>query len=85
MGRVNKVQGCARELREHLGEIVSLHAVLKEVEEILPETLLPAQQTRLEPISSGCQNVLQDLLAVVEKYQSLGRRARGIASNMLRS
>jgi predicted transcriptional regulator len=63
-------------------EVLSLHIVLKEVEELLSEELasdphLPASKLdNLTAITEGCQNVLQDLEAVTKKYESLGSRSK---------
>ena len=54
-------------------ELLSLHAVLKELEENLDGHPLPViQQTRLKTILGGCDAVLQDLQNQVAKYESLG-------------
>ncbi|PVH84539.1 ankyrin [Cadophora sp. DSE1049] len=58
-------------------EVLSLHAVLKEVEEALSEEpLTDSKQRSLATISNGCQSVLQDLQALVVKYESLGSQSR---------
>jgi hypothetical protein len=58
-------------------ELLSLHAVLKEVEEIISEQ--PLSETRrhhLATISHGCKCVLEDLRALVKKYESLGSQSK---------
>ncbi|KAH7407613.1 ankyrin repeat-containing domain protein [Cadophora sp. MPI-SDFR-AT-0126] len=58
-------------------EVLSLHAVLKEVEEALvEEPLTESKQRSLTTISNGCQSVLEDLQALVVKYHSLGSKSR---------
>ena len=54
-------------------EVLSLHAVLKELEETHSNaTLSAAQQSRLETVGDGCRAVLEDLKAMLDKYSSLG-------------
>jgi hypothetical protein len=58
-------------------EILSLHAVLKEFEEVLEDHPVAAsKEPRLAAITKGCQDVLQDLQALVRKYESLGLQAK---------
>jgi hypothetical protein len=58
-------------------EVLSLHAVLKEVEEILSEQSLSAsKKASLATITNGCRKVLQDLQALVWKYESLGSKSK---------
>ena len=58
-------------------EVSSLHLMLKELEETYPDaTLSPTQQARLENIGGGCRTVLEDLQAIVEKYNSLGTSSK---------
>jgi hypothetical protein len=55
------------------GEVLSLHAVLKEAEETLSgQSLSSSRQERLETITSGCNSVLDDLQVLITKYESLG-------------
>lgn len=59
------------------GEVLSLHAVLKEVEETLTgQKLSSARQARLGTITSGCGSLLEDIEAVVKKYESLGTQSK---------
>lgn len=54
-------------------ELVSLHAVLKECEEVFSEHALPANRSvRLATITTGCTDVLDELDIIVKKYESLG-------------
>lgn len=54
-------------------EVLSLHAVLKEVHEAFSQqTLSPSRQTSLKYVGDGCRDVLAELQALVEKYHSLG-------------
>ena len=60
-------------------ETQSLHAVLKETEEVLTDSqtkLTPAQQSRLKGVTDGCHGVLNDLDALLQKYDSLGTRSK---------
>jgi hypothetical protein len=60
-------------------ETQSLHAVLKETEEVLTDShtkLTPAQQRRLKGVTDGCHGVLNDLDALLQKYDSLGTRSK---------
>ncbi|TVY78484.1 hypothetical protein LSUE1_G005133 [Lachnellula suecica] len=63
-------------------EVLSLHLVLKEVEELLSEELdldphLPASKlASLTTITGGCQDVLRDLEAVTKKYESLSSKSK---------
>lgn len=58
-------------------EVLSLHAVLKEVEETLSGyPLSQSRQASLETITNGCQEVLQDLQSLVDRYQSLGSQTK---------
>jgi hypothetical protein len=58
-------------------EVLSLHAVLKEVEETLSDhQLTESKQASLATISNGCQGVLLDLQTLVDKYESLGSQSK---------
>ena len=58
-------------------EVLSLHAVLKEADEtIFKSPQLPKRQARLKTIGDGCQYVLDDLQALVDKYESLGTQSK---------
>ncbi|KAG4440044.1 hypothetical protein IFR05_004494 [Cadophora sp. M221] len=58
-------------------EVLSLHAVLKEVEEALAdEPLTESKQRSLATVGNGCHGVLSDLQALVVKYESLGSQSR---------
>ena len=58
-------------------EVLSLHALLKEVEETLSSCpLTQSKQASLATITAGCQNVLLDLQALVLKYESLGTQSK---------
>lgn len=61
----------------------SLHAVLKEVEEIISEKpLSETRKQRLATISHSCNCVLEDLQALVKKYESLGSQSKRIWDRM---
>jgi hypothetical protein len=58
-------------------EVLSLHAVLREVEENLSAQTLPVtRQANLETIGDGCRNVLEDLQSLVDKYENLGTQSK---------
>ena len=58
-------------------EVLSLHAVLKEVEECLTsKSLMPSKQFRLETVTQGCSKVLEDLQDLVDRYRSLDTQSR---------
>lgn len=58
-------------------EVLSLHAVLKEVEELLEDQPLSAsKKNSLATITSGCQDVLKDLQRLTKKYESLGTKSK---------
>jgi hypothetical protein len=58
-------------------EVLSLHVVPKELEETLSEQpLLASKQEDLITVTSGYQSVLQDLQALVEKYESFGSQSK---------
>lgn len=58
-------------------EVLSLHAVLKEVEDTYSDvTLSAAQQSRLRIIGDGCHAVLEDLQCKLDKYHSLGTKSK---------
>ncbi|KAE8447621.1 hypothetical protein EG329_010592 [Mollisiaceae sp. DMI_Dod_QoI] len=58
-------------------EVLSLHAVLKEVEEVLSDQPPSAtRQNSLAAITQGCQDVLRDLQALTKKYESLGSKSK---------
>ena len=59
-------------------EVLSLHAVLKEVEETLSDggdgSLLDVQSTLLSTLKDGCENILKDVQNLINKYESLGTK-----------
>ncbi|KAH0564724.1 hypothetical protein GP486_001886 [Trichoglossum hirsutum] len=58
-------------------EILSLHALLKEIEEnFSAETLSSTSQARLKTIGDGCYNVLEELQSLADKYESLGTQSK---------
>ena len=58
-------------------EVLSLHAVLKEADETIFKSPLPPQsQARLKTIYEGCQSVLSDLQALVNRYENLGTQSK---------
>ncbi|KAL9618016.1 MAG: hypothetical protein Q9160_007205 [Pyrenula sp. 1 TL-2023] len=58
-------------------ETLSLHAVLREMEEALGECKLEqTQMARLRVICDGCNSVLEDLNELVRKYESLGTQSQ---------
>jgi hypothetical protein len=58
-------------------EVLSLHAVLKEAEEIVSAQPLSAtKQERLKEVGDGCYCVLKDLDNLVQKYRSFGTQTK---------
>ncbi|MCJ1266071.1 hypothetical protein MMC22_005953 [Lobaria immixta] len=58
-------------------EVLSLHAVLKELEETYSGVMLSAaRQSRLKILGDGCREVLEDLQCVLDKYNSLGTKTK---------
>jgi hypothetical protein len=60
-------------------EVLSLHAVLKEVEDLLSEQDQHHPEMRLDSlatITEGCHDVLRDLQVLTRKYESLGWRSK---------
>ena len=58
-------------------EVLSLHAVLKEVEECLSgQSLSISRQSRLKVVTDGCGSVLRDLQALVDKYRTLDTKSK---------
>lgn len=54
------------------GDVASMHAVIKETEELEGLKLKPEQQERLAMLKKNCQDVLLDLKKMVDGYESLG-------------
>lgn len=58
-------------------EVLSLHAVLKEVEEMYSDTTMSAaQQSRLRIVGDGCCGVLEDLQGILDRYNRLGTKTK---------
>lgn len=58
-------------------EVLSLKAVVEEVEEIIFKAPLKSQkQARLETIANGCTSVLADFEALIIKYDGLGTQSK---------
>ena len=58
-------------------EVLSLHAVLREVDEsITGYNLTHTQEAGLKTVGNGCHNVLTDLETLVNKYESLGTQSK---------
>ena len=58
-------------------EVSALYAVLKETEELLTQQdSTTAQQARLATCRQNCEDVLQDLDALLLKYESLGTKSQ---------
>lgn len=54
----------------------SLHALLQEAQETLFAcSMSRAKQKRLSTVVAGCDHVLRDLDALVERYQNLGTQS----------
>ena len=62
---------------ELTGEISALYAVIKETEELVEEQKLSERQlARLLSCQKTCDDVLQDLDALLNKYQKLGTKSQ---------
>ncbi|MCJ1272192.1 hypothetical protein MMC22_012100 [Lobaria immixta] len=58
-------------------EVLSLHAVLKELEETYSDAnFSAAQQSRLRIVGDGCRAVLEDLQGLVDRYKSLDTKTK---------
>lgn len=59
-------------------EAASLHVVLKETEVYLNEhqELDPSRKNRLQILTNGCRETLDDLRKLLKKYESLGTQAQ---------
>ena len=67
------------EFKSLSSEVVSLHVVLKETEELVAETgpsLRADQEPQLRHITDGCQKVLEDVEGLLKKYESLGTKSQ---------
>lgn len=59
-------------------EVASLHVVLKETEDYVKEfpELDASRRNRLEILTDGCHQTLQDLDKLIKNYESLGTQAQ---------
>ena len=58
-------------------EVLSLHAVLKEVEDCLTgQPLSTSRQAHLKVVTDSCGSVLQELQALVDKYRTLDTKSK---------
>jgi hypothetical protein len=58
-------------------EVLSLQAVLKEVEEtICAQSLSTDRQRRLDTVVNGCRSVLKDLEKLITHYENLGPQGK---------
>lgn len=58
-------------------EVVSMHVVLKETEDIVAEGDLGRERTiQLQHVADGCQAVLKDLDQLLDRYKSLGTKSQ---------
>ena len=61
------------EFKNISSEVISLHIVLKEVQDSLTcQHLNPRQEAQLASVGEGCNDVLKDLDKLLKKYGSLG-------------
>ena len=59
------------------GEVLSLHAVLKEAEEtVFAQPLFLAKQASLEAVANGYQRVLEELESLVEGYEKIQAQSK---------
>lgn len=64
-------------------EVLSLNAVITEIVEILSkEQMTPARTNNLAVITRGCEKVLKDLQALVDKYENLGTNSKRVWDRM---
>jgi hypothetical protein len=64
-------------------EVQSLHAVLKEMEEVISaQSLPPEKQEELKAAGDGCRCILEKLQQLVKEYESLGTRRIRIQDRM---
>lgn len=67
------------------GELASLHAVLKQIEEAITRRVVsPSEQERLATVVKGCSDVLRDLQTLVEKYNGPGGGSQRSWKNRLK-
>jgi hypothetical protein len=70
-------KGASESFRDISSEVLSLHVVVKEAEDIVFAQTLPlAKQEQLRVVGDGCRHVLEDLDNLVKKYQSLGTQSK---------
>ena len=63
--------------KELVCEVGALHNVIKETEELLSQQQLSKEQSaKLDMSRHGCQEVLQDLSALLARYDSLGTKTQ---------
>ena len=69
--------GAPESFKNISNEVLSLHAVLKQLEEAIPlKSLSVSEQCRLSALTKGCNGVLEDLQKLVSKYDRLGTKSR---------
>lgn len=67
----------SEDFRNLSNEVVSLHVVLKETQELILENDLDSEQaSHLGHLKDGCQKVLEDLQSLLERYKSLGMKSQ---------
>ena len=67
------------------GELASLHAVLKQIEEAITRRVVSSsEQERLATVVKGCSDVLQDLQTLVAKYSGPGGGSQRLWKNRLK-
>lgn len=70
-------KGSAESFRNISSEVLSLHAVLKESEEtLLVPPPSPTREAHLRVVLEGCTSVLDDLQALVKKYEGFGSKSK---------
>ena len=68
----------SQEFKNLSGEVVSLHVVLKETEDLVAESgsLNQDQASHLKHLAASCSKVLEDLEQLLTKYKSLGSKSQ---------
>lgn len=65
------------DFRNISSEVLSLHVILKELQDNASDEILNGQQqAQLDVLGSGCNDVLKDLDSLLKKYQSLGLKSQ---------
>ncbi|KAF8243379.1 hypothetical protein K440DRAFT_613179 [Wilcoxina mikolae CBS 423.85] len=69
----------AKDFQDISGEVSCLHIVLKETDELVADLggeLSAERKIHLDSLTAGCRNVLADLDALLQKFNSLGSHSK---------